>query len=156
MACPKSHFIAKFRFLLISADVSKIWKIFFCKNDPFNDVQHWSKFHVYTISQRGVIQKTSFADVSIFWFLPNILFWWQISTINSDFWILYPDALLKRYKWVCLRSPIFCAQFMAFGTCHKLHELAEGSGVKIYSKRDRKLCFWEFSQTDRYVDCIKG
>ena len=31
-----------------------------------------SNAHVYTISQTGVIQKISFADVSIFWFLPTV------------------------------------------------------------------------------------
>ena len=54
------------------ADVStlsqKVWKTFFCKNVSINDMQLWSEFHVYTMNQTSY---SSFADVSIFWFLPN-------------------------------------------------------------------------------------
>ena len=34
---------------------------------PYNDYHNYH--HVHTIYQAGVIQKTNFADVSIFWFL---------------------------------------------------------------------------------------
>ena len=85
----KGTFLQKkiFHIMLTSAEISKVrnfaikcwrqqnFKKYFFQNDPFNGVQLWSKFHICTISQTGVIQKTSFADVSIFWFLPNIFFW---------------------------------------------------------------------------------
>ena len=85
---PKLHIIKRiilkkkfFEILMTSAKISKIrkfaikclrqhnFKKFFFQNDPFDEVQLWSKFHVCTICQTGVIKKTSFADVSIFWFL---------------------------------------------------------------------------------------
>ena len=82
---PKLHIIKRIIFekkifenLLTSALYSKIscfadfcWhqqnlKKIYLKDVPIFDVQLWSKFHVYAISQTGVIQKISFADISIF------------------------------------------------------------------------------------------
>ena len=81
------HFFSNFTEVSRNQEIKKIcdkmltsakFQTFFCKRDPFNDVQLWSKFYVNTVSQIAeLFKKTSFAYVSIFWFLCNIFFWRQ-------------------------------------------------------------------------------
>ena len=65
-----------------------------------NDVLLWGKFQHLKLSQSEVIQKISFADVSIFAFfaifIPTTLFWQTKQLQHSTFHILQPNTLPKR------------------------------------------------------------
>ena len=101
--CWRQHIFAKMCFLLISADVSKISKKFLIRNVHIHDVLLCGKFQHLKLSQSKVIQKISFADVSIFAFfaifIPITLFRQTKQLSHSTFHILQSNTLLKRYKW---------------------------------------------------------
>ena len=67
-----------------------------------HDVLLWGKFEHLKLSQSKVIQKISFADVSIFAFfaifIPITLFRQTKHLQHSTFHILQPNTLPKRYK----------------------------------------------------------
>ena len=58
--CWRQHIFAKVCFLLISADVSKIWKKNLVRNVHNHNVLLWEKFQHLKLSQSKVIQKITF------------------------------------------------------------------------------------------------
>ena len=84
------------------ADVSKISKKFLIRNVHIHDVLLWGKFQHLKLSQSEVIQKISYADVSIFAFfaifIPITLFRQTKQLQHSTFHILQPNTLPKRYE----------------------------------------------------------
>ena len=84
------------------ADVSKISKEFLIRNVHIHDVLLWGKFQHLKLSLSKVIQKISFADVSIFAFLAIFihltLFRQTKQLSHSTFHILQPNTLPKMYE----------------------------------------------------------
>ena len=101
--CWRQHIFAKFQHFLIFADVIKILNFFYsdmCLLILSNTLQNFS---IPKSIQSKVIQKISFADVSIFAFFATIILislfgsWKHLS--NSTFQILHPNTLPKMYEW---------------------------------------------------------
>ena len=101
-----SAYFCKNVFFAYFADVRKISKKSFIRNVHIHDVLLWGKFQHLKLSQSEVIQKISFADVSIFAFfaifIPITLFRQTKQLSHSTFHILQPTTLPKKYEWTSL------------------------------------------------------
>ena len=100
----RQHKSAKNSILQKYANVIKIFENFFFRNVLIEIVKPCGKFQHLKLIQSKVIQKISFADVSIFTFLAGFTL---ISLLrqtkqlsNGYFHILHHITLLKIYEWM--------------------------------------------------------